>query len=365
MRDQTALWLTLGEGAVLMLMFLFMPVASGRQAFFGARVDEETFGGRGREILRHYRSMVAAVVVLVQACGYLLAVRFASPLPAVLASLVTLAAGTLVYVRFAREVRPLAAANGTTRFASSLHARRLGDYTNPLIEAVVFAATLAPIVLLAAFYAELPDPLPVHWNGAGEADRWEAKSATSVFFLPALGVYLQAWLVMLKHDIAHAKMIAPADGAAEYLRGKERFRRANMHIADVSRVSVGALLLLIALLLATAMPSLRSWQPLVGAAIWAAVAAMSGGVFFFLWRASRINREMREVFGDSHVQRPADEARWRGGGLDYNNPEDASLMVEKLVGLGYTYNTAHPAFRVRLALLAGVGMFVVWALLDL
>lgn len=349
-----------------MCMFLLLPVLGGRQAFFGVRVDEETFDGRGQGILRRYRLIVAATVVFVQACGYLIAARFASPLPAVLASLVTLAAGTLVYVRFASEVRPSAVANTTTRFASSLDARRLGDYTNPLIEIVVFAVSLAPVVSLAWFYAELPARLPVHWNAVGEPDRWAAKSATSVFFLPALVVYLQVWFVVLKHDLAGAKMIAPAEGAAEYLRGKERFRRINMHIAEASRVSIGVLFLLIALLLVTsASPTLRAWRPLISSGIWATVAAMVGGISLLKWQAKSVDRGLRVMFDDSHVQRPADEARWRGGGLDYNNPEDSSLMVEKTVGLGYTYNTAHPEFRVRLALLAGVVMFVVWALLNL
>ena len=60
-----------------------------------------------------------------------------------------------------------------------------------------------------------------------------------------------------------------------------------------------------------------------------------------------------------------DEQHWRHGGLTYHNPDDPSLVVEKLVGLGYTVNTAHPAARTRLLLLLGVPAFVVWAIIWL
>jgi uncharacterized membrane protein len=65
------------------------------------------------------------------------------------------------------------------------------------------------------------------------------------------------------------------------------------------------------------------------------------------------------------VLRASDERRWRHGGLTYHNPDDPALVVEKLVGLGYTINTAHPAAPARLLLLSGIPAFVVWALIGL
>lgn len=360
------LWLTLGEGAVLLWMFLSMPVMGGARAFFGVRVDERTFAGRhGRAILRRYRWTVAGVVVCVQACGYLLAARAGSPFPAVLASLATLCAGTLIYNRFWREVRPLGTVAGATRFASSLHVRSLKDHTSVWVEAVIVAATLAPFVLLGVYYAQLPDLIPVHWNARGEADGWTAKTAAAVFFIPTLAAYMQIWFVILKHDIAHAKMTLPAEHTAEYLRGKERFLRTNMLVAEASRVAVALLLLCISSLLVTSVvPELRPWRVIVNGSLWSVVAAMLAALFALIMRAMKINRELQDSVGDWYVQRPADEARWQGGGLGYSNPDDPALMVERLIGVGYTYNTAHPAFRTRLALLAGVVLFAVWAIVG-
>jgi uncharacterized membrane protein len=65
------------------------------------------------------------------------------------------------------------------------------------------------------------------------------------------------------------------------------------------------------------------------------------------------------------VPRAGDEGHWRHGGLTYHNPGGPALAVEKLVGLGYTINTAHPSARRRLLLLAGIPAFVARALVAL
>lgn len=54
-------------------------------------------------------------------------------------------------------------------------------------------ATVATTVVLAGiglyvYYPSLPDPMPVHWNGSGEADNWTPKSVGSF-----LGVARKWW----------------------------------------------------------------------------------------------------------------------------------------------------------------------------
>jgi len=212
----------------------------------------------------------------------------------------------------------------------------------------------------------LPDPLPVHWNAAGEADDWARKTFSAVFFLPTLGVYMQFLFFVLKRDLVHAKLTLPAKHAEEYLRGKERYLRANMRLLDWARACVAAILFCISLLtLCTSLPEFGRYVAAAGAAIWASVALMVGGIFYFIYRMASVNAEIEELTGDEYVQRAAEERHWRHGGLTYYNPDDPALMVEKLVGLGYTLNMAHKAVRHRLALLLGVPLFVLWAVFSL
>ncbi len=367
MRGQTwILWLTIGEGALLLLLFMWMPVMSGARAFFGVRVDERTFKGQGRAILRRYQWTLAALFVIVQACGYLLAARYGAPLIAVLASFASVGVGAITYHRFAGAVRPFAVQTTATRFASSLRVRRLADYTSVLHEIVAAVATIAPVILLAAVYPLLPDPVPVHWDARGRADGWAAKSMLTVFFLPALGFYMQLLFLVLKRDLVHAKMTLPAEHTIEYAQGKERLLLANLRIIDWARVFIGVLFFVICLMTAASgVEVLRLWMSYVTVALWASVALMIGGIFFYLWRAMRINTELEDRFGDAYVQRPSDEAHWRHGGMTYYNPDDPALTVEKLIGVGYTYNMAHPAIYTRLALLVGIPLFIVWAALSI
>lgn len=356
----------LASEVILLVIFAWMPLMRGERAFFGVRVSPETLRGEGRRLLRRYRLTLAAVFVLLGGVGYYSTVRLAQPLPSVLASLAAAAAAFLIYAFYARRVRPFAVAGGETRFASSLRARRLEDYTLPWLEASVVLLTCAPFALLGYFYPRLPELMPVHWNLWGEADRWARKSLSTVFFLPALGVYMQLLFFVLKRDLVQAKLTLPARNTEEYLRGKERFLTANMRLLDWARAGVAVLFCAIALLtVSTSVPEFNRYAAAVSVAIVASVVLMVGGSFYFIWRMAAVNRELEELTGDEYVQRAAEEERWRHGGLTYYNPDDPALVVEKLVGLGYTLNMAHRAVRTRLALLAGVPLFVLWALLTL
>jgi uncharacterized membrane protein len=45
----------------------------------------------------------------------------------------------------------------------------------------------------------------------------------------------------------------------------------------------------------------------------------------------------------AYLRTQPDAHHFRGGGMFYNNPEDARLWVEKRIGIGWTLNYAQPA----------------------
>ncbi len=360
-----AIGLLVAEVLVL-AVFLWLPVMRGERAFFGVRVDAGTYRGEGRRALRRYRQTLCGVFVLAGALGYYASVSLGKPVFSALAMLGTTAAAFLVYGLYARQVRPFAVAGGGTRFASSVRARRLGDFTLPWVEALVVLLTLASFAVLAHFYPRLPRMLPVHWNASGEADDWWRKGPASVFFLPALGVYLQAVFFVLKRDLVQAKMTLPATNTEEYLRGKERFLAANMRLIDMVRAVMASILLAVAwLTVCTSLPEFKPYEAFAQAAVLSTAGLMVVGTGYFLWRMAAINRGLDELTGEEYVQRPDEEEHWRHGGLTYYNPEDPALVVEKLTGLGYTLNMGNPAVWYRLALILGIPLFVFWALFNL
>jgi uncharacterized membrane protein len=367
MDDNKAASIGLLVAEVLVLaLFVWLPVMRGERAFFGVRVDAETYRGEGRRALRRYWQTLCGIFVLAGALGYYASVSLGNPVFSALATLGTTAAAFLVYGLFARQLRPFAVAGGATRFASSVRARRLSDYTHLWVEALVVLFTLAAFGVLAHFYPRLPEMLPTHWNAAGEADDWTRKSLPSVFFLPALGAYLQVVFFVLKRDLAQAKMTLPATNTEEYLRGKERFLTANMRLVDLARAAIAVLFFDIAwLTVCTVLPEFKGYEAAAFAAILGTVGVMLAGVGYFIWRMIAVNNELGELTGDEYVQRATEEEHWRHGGLTYSNPEDPALVVEKLTGVGYTLNMAHRGVRYRALLMSGIPLFVVWALFNL
>jgi len=367
MKDfQIIAWTLLLAEVVLLAVFLWLPVMGGARAFFGVRVAAETLRGEGRLTLRRYRLTLIASFVLICALGFYAFVRFEQPTLAMAASLASVAAAFLIYGAYARVVRPLAVESTATRYASPLRVRRLADYTYLWLEAIILLLVGASFVLLIYYYPQLPERMPVHWNPAGEPDGWERKSLSSVFFLPALGIYLHAIFLVLKHDIAHAKMTLPDTHTEEFLQGKERYLAANVRLIDWVRISIALLFFTITLLmLTTTLTDLSRYTRLVTVGLWLTIAGMIAGIIYFISRMMLINGRLQSVAGEWYVQRPADERHWRHGGLTYYNPDDPALVVEKLVGIGYTLNMAHPGVWSRALLLSGVPLFVLWAVLSM
>ena len=357
----------LASNAATLLLFLWLPVMRGERAFFGARVERETYlGEEGRRTLRRYRLTLAAVFVIVTALGYLAAARAGEPALFALSCVGTALTGFFVYALYARSVRPSAIQTTATRFASPLRARRLADYTHAWLEALIITVSAGTFVALAYFYPRLPALMPAHWDAAGEVDDWAAKSFASVFFVPALGLYLQLFFFVLKRDLSGAKMTLPDAHAEAYLRGKEQFLLANLRAIDWARAFLALLFAAISLMaVTTSLPEFARYDFRLNAAVGATAAVMVAGIFYFLYRMMRVNADLGARFGEDYAQRARDERHWRHGGLTYHNPEDPSLVVEKLVGLGYTVNTAHPAARRRLLLFLGIPAFVVWAVIWL
>ena len=349
---------------VLFGVFAWMPVSRGPRAFFGVRVEADYFDGPGKRVLLRYRLVLAAVFFLVIAIAAGLRPLAGEAVVVVGAELILAVAAFVIYLRFASVVRPHACAGGATRFASSMRAR---DTRNRVwLDVVVATFALLAFVAPVLSYDEMPLRIPIHWDVTGEADGWVDRNVSVILFIPALGAYLQFFLYVIRRDFAGAKMTLPADSTEEYLAAKEKFLRTNVDILDWARLTIAVSFCSIALLqTSTAVARLRTMEPIARTAVFAGLAALLGGIAFFIVRMIRINARLQKETGNDYAQRSVDESHWQHGGLTYSNPDDPALVVEKLVGVGYTVNMAHPAIRTRLLLVIGFPLFVIWAILTL
>ncbi|HYC89904.1 MAG TPA: DUF1648 domain-containing protein [Thermoanaerobaculia bacterium] len=349
---------------VLYGVFAWMPVTRGARAFFGVRVETGYFDGAGKQVLLRYRLVLAAVFLLVVAIAAWLRPLVSEPLVFAGAELVLGLASFPLYMRFAAAVRPHASGGGATRFASSMRARetRNRGWLDVLVATFALLAFVAPVLS----YDEMPLRVPIHWDVTGKADGWVERNLSVILFIPTLGAYLQFFLYVLRRDFAGAKMTLPADSTEEYRVAKEQYLQTNIDTLDWTRLTIAATFCSISLLqTSTSIERLRTMEPLARAGVLLGGIALLGGITFFLVRMIRINARLQQRTGNDYAQRAGDESHWLHGGLTYSNPDDPALVVEKLVGIGYTLNMAHPGIRSRLLLMSGIPLFVIWAVLAL
>jgi uncharacterized membrane protein len=257
---------------VLLVIFLWMPVMGRFKALFGVRLTDESYATTGRESVRRYRFSLIALYAGINIAGALLAVWQAEIGFVIGAYLLSVFGGVLLYSSYVRQMWPLRVQTSGTRFATSLTTRRLADYTVPVLEIAIAVLTIAPVVALVYAYPSLPARIPVHWNAGGQADRWTNKSIAAVFFIPVLTAYLQAWFIVLKNDLVHAKLTIPAEKAETYARYKERGLQLNLRLMDWARGAVGYLMAAISLLMLATNDQYRGWLPVISASIWCASA---------------------------------------------------------------------------------------------
>jgi len=328
------------------LLFYFLPTLSGQQTLFGIVLKEDDFQTYGVPILQKFRRdlIVIAIGCLV---GLILFSKF-SINSLVIAYILATFAILYPLFKYSRESWKLRDKRTVSRLATPLTPRLLRDFSNLWLETVVVLLTIAPFAVLAFYYPQLPDVVPIHWNLAGEADGWADKSFFSVFPPAILAAYLQIFWIILKQDIIRARFRVPAEQAERVLSLKEISLQANVGLIDWCRLVCGFLLGTVALLIVSPLvsPSIAS---VLNISVWANVVLLLTGIAFYLYRMILASREIKSLTGQITFQTDDEMQGWTDG-LFYYNPKDTAFMVEKPGGVGYTINFAHKRTIVYLVL---------------
>ena len=346
--------------AVPLAVFMFLPTLRREKAFFGVRISPDVYRTEGRRIMRRYRLRLTACFVGITAVGSLLGVNTGKDIYFALATIQLAAAGVVLMTVSYREARMFRVSEPQTRFASSLATRKLGDYTTLPLEAVLTVAVAVPALALVYYYNVLPEMIPLRWDLQNNPVRWAPKNLISVFFLPALSLYIQAIFILLKKDMVGAKMMLPAAQADTFLVFKEHLHRTCMATMDAFRLFTA--LLFGTLSLNIIFTTLEQWRFMRHAVAVILIAGLCGalvGGVYSVYRVFRISNSLEKITGNFYVQRPGDESRWYGGRF-YYNPNDPALLIEKLDGLGYTFNFANPRALIYLILVFGMILLCLW-----
>ena len=296
---------------------------SRRGVLFGVTVSLDFASApEAQSALRSYRRSVFAVVLATLAI--VVSMLWIAPVgsransfaPA-FAILLELVVTYLLWRRGASAIQPHAAAIPLERHAELVPV----STTLPLLAT---AASLLPLAvtafLLHRHWNQIPLRFVVHWNAAGEANRWGTRSFDSVFGPLLAGAMTVLLLTATSIFLSHA------NGPQMSQR-----HRALVPLAALAWAIVG---LFCTLALRPLLHFTPSTMLLSSAGYIAVVLALS------LWLLPRSGLAPYSKATEPYDSTP--DSGWYAG-VFYYNPSDAAVIVPKRFGWGWTFNFARPA----------------------
>jgi len=359
-------WMFVAETALLGFIGIFLPRIARRGLLFGVYVGEKAFDGDAAQAIRRSWAIgMSFATVACVAAGAILATTGVSLLIVLIPELALVAIAVLLYVRAYRAARAIARDGTGDAVPPPLpelgiaHARTSLPWLVMAVSLIV-GATL--IYSTASRYDALPERVPVHFNAAGTPDRFSVKSPASVFGLPVMTAVMGLFLGGLGILIARVRPALRTDDGGTSIAAQVRFRAAT------ARFLSGTALLVVAMLASLSMFSLRvargiapglpKWMMLL---VLALIVWTLGGVIYLFARYGQGGSKLEGATAAPLADGLADNRYWRMG-VFYVNPDDASWLVEKRFGLGYTINFGNPwALGSLVAFLVALVGLAVWA----
>ena len=80
----------------------------------------------------------------------------------------------------------------------------------------IIVMLIVPFVLIAAFWAEIPDTIPIHFNGSGEPDRFGDK-VPFIFLMPGISLFTFLLLYFIPHIDPKKRINAAQKGYTAFI----------------------------------------------------------------------------------------------------------------------------------------------------
>lgn len=332
------------------ILFYFLPVFNGKDTLFGFVISQEDDKGGVSKVLGNYRIGLIIIAVIFLTLTFLLNLYYPKSL-AIAYIFFALTMSFWLYTHLLKSWR-LRKIEVFSKFVAQLKPRQLKDFTKVWLEVAIILLTVIPIVVLAYYYPQLPEKVPVHWNAGGEADRWAAKSVLSVFFISFLSIYLQIFLLITKSDLVKARFRIPAENAEKIFPLKEITHLANINLMDWSRLMISVLFASISLLILSTLVS-EVWAKVINLGNLLGIVLLVTGIGYYWYQITLANRQIKEISGQIVFQTMDEEQSWSDG-VFYNNDDDAAFFIEKPSGGGYTVNMANKRSYLYFAMIGGL-----------
>lgn len=210
--------------------------------------------------------------------------------------------------------------------------------------ATLVSTAAVTALLVGVYYPQLPDPMPIHWNAAGEADGFRDKTLGGF-----LGSILIGPVILLLTLLASQGFISMQSGHITEMGGAKNPNEAHRTWLGYRSLMKHLGWYMFTLNLLVMFMLLRSYSgnthPLELTALLIVIFALTG---LLTWIQVREQKAAEAKYPKSA------EERGKTWGIFYNDPADSRILVDTGSGANYTFNIGRPAGKVLALLTFGV-----------
>lgn len=210
--------------------------------------------------------------------------------------------------------------------------------------------SLAAIAVVVVRFHALPDPMPTHYNAAGQVDAWASRNWSTALLPGLIGLGSTVILGGVSLAMARRHDAHLPDGKPAAAR---RLERGNAHALQVA-LGWTCLLTSLALGSVTVAPVVRLTASGIAWCIWAVVTASMLPIIWLVVDSSRRHRAAMAAAEPQGPESPDDDSLWKWG-MFYLNREDPRMWVPKRNGMGFDPNLGHPG---GVAFMLGTGLLL-------
>ncbi|MBC3887953.1 DUF1648 domain-containing protein [Acetobacterium paludosum] len=213
---------------------------------------------------------------------------------------------------------------------------------------LVYLAIIAITVLATVLkYPSLPEQIPVHFNIAGEVDRYAQKSIGTVAIMPVIQLLI-------------GMLFAAINVAIRMSKRQGNFQKSNVFrgVMSMTLFAIGLMVMLLLTCVQFSMMTILS-EKLISVLPLAFLIAIFVICAYLAIKVGQGGSRLKGT-GNQPENMIDDDSHWIGGFL-YFNKNDPSLFVEKRFGIGYTLNFGNKKSLIAI----GVIIVLIGALLAL
>ena len=330
----------------LFISFVTMPLFSRQDIYFGVRIADLD----SKKLKDVWKKYIIYNIALALLMAYLI-LTLKDPLMGILIpTFAYIFLYMAIYIRSHKEVRAIK--DSIIRDSSKepkpaitvvdmnfTKERKENINVSPYYFIVPLLITLVTVIITFVYYDRIPDPLPIHYNIAGEVDGWADKSFWSVFLLPITSLGMTGLFYFIYLIIGKSKQELNSKKPKTSARQNRKYRKIWSIYTIISSILMTCLFSYMHLYIFREPSSMSPMIMYVTLGLSFIMIVSTLIIGFYVGNGGSKLSSNNDIEEEWEADNTDDDIHWKWGSFYYNK-EDPSVFIEKRMGIGWTVNMA-------------------------